>query len=146
MQKSSSAIKEYLKENFPEIFLILEENPFSWFKLDRIHERISQKRQTSLKEGLEIEAHFLDIVHKAILGNSSNINLLGAFSDVFKRLSEQLNHEQRKNLRSTVYDMLASSNKNYLHFIGELMVLNQKCTLLFLRHFLLEKIRITMLT
>ncbi len=127
MEKSDK--KQYLKKHFPALFNLLEDEAFHWRGIDKTHQKAEQKRQTeqansvAAKRAFHPDAHFFDIVERALHGDDQARNFLGFFSTLFQQLSRLMDAQQKKHLKSTIYSFLTSTDGSYLNFTGELLVL-----------------------
>lgn len=121
-------IKNNLKKYLPSIFLLLGNNSINWKKITEKYQEILYSRKEKLlkseKGVIHVEACLLDVISKVVQQDYSFLNLLKLFDETFFNLSQKTTIFEKKLLKQTVFNVLVNTNKNYLNFIGEFLVLN----------------------
>jgi len=106
---------------------MLNDDRIRWSEISRKFQETYDARlvQYNQKGSLRVAASFFDVISAALNKQESAIRLLDYFQKLFEEISDRLNAKQKQQLKSTVYNLLITNDTQYLHFIGELSVLNQ---------------------
>ncbi len=127
MKTFQSDILPIFKRYLPSLVSLIDGNDFSWNKLNtKFSKKVNQRTvEYNLKGKLVVEASIYDIITKAAENDSSAIRLLDFFEQTFDKLNLLLNQDEKKIIKSKIYDLLANFDLKYLNFFGELAVLNK---------------------
>lgn len=121
-------LRQQLLKDIPPLFDLLEDFDFDWKEVSRLfHQNHLERKDTYLKLGghLTVEVNFYDVIVKAQEDKEETaINFLHFFSELFSTIASRLDIDQKKKLRSTLYNFLTNFDHKYLNFTGELLVLN----------------------
>src|SRR5450432_458480 len=120
-------LKNNLKKYIPSLFEMLNDDRIRWAEISRKFQETYDARlvQYNQKGSLRVAASFFDVISAALNKQKSAIRLLDYFQKLFEEISGRLSFKQKQQLKSTVYNLLIINDTQYLHFIGELSVLNQ---------------------
>lgn len=119
-------LKNKLKQYVPSLFEILNDDRIRWPEITRKFQETYNKRliEYEKKGSLRVTASFFDIISAALNNLPQAIRLLDYFQKLFEEISDRLSAIQKQQLKTTVYNLLITNDASYLHFIGELSVLN----------------------
>ena len=121
-------LKAVLKIYFPSMFEVLEDEQISWANITKTFKKEFKEREARMEPGhetLTVKANFYDVIVAAINGQEQPIRLLDYYDKLFQEVAMRLDGEQKKKLKTTVFNLLVSTGWNYLHYLGELATLNQ---------------------
>jgi hypothetical protein len=114
-----------LKHYFPGIMSIADQINMDWDNIDKLFSKEIERRKVEWTKGNTIiEASIYDIIVEVKKGNKSAVGLLDFFNKLFLELSGRLPLDENKLIKRNIRSVLTALNKEYLHFIGELAVLN----------------------
>lgn len=123
--------KVYLKENLelfvPSMFKLLENQNISWRDINKKFtkkylERIRDKEKND--GNLLVAVNFYDVVTQVMNDNNDFIRLLGYFEYTFDELNKNLDNKSKGLVCGILRKLLNDFTGDYLHYIGELSVLN----------------------
>jgi hypothetical protein len=100
--------------------------PHEWKKINtNLQEQLIERRKKIISDNyLKVETNIYDIIVGVIEGKTSPYGYFQYLHILFKRLTKNLNVQERKKLRPTLYSVLINLDHKYRNFIGELSVLN----------------------
>ena len=120
-------IKNNLKKLMPSIFKLIDEESFKWESINKSFQKVKEnrgKQYVTKKEEFLRELSFLDVINRASLKNIDLLIMTGYFELVFNELEKNLLSEEKKLIKTTIYNLLTNYDKNYLNFLSELSILN----------------------
>ena len=133
--KFNCKYRENLQRFLPNIFLLLNVEP-NWIKINSQINNDHQKRVTKWDEehndNVEVEPRFLHIYdyplyyvfHFAFNGRKDALNLLDYFNILFGEISKSVQKDSIKIVTPILHNFLKTINRDYIHYIGELAVLD----------------------
>jgi hypothetical protein len=121
-------IQEKLKEYFPILFELLNDNKINWRMVEKTffkkYEQY-QKKHSITNSPFPIEASFYSLITAAIRNEKPARMLLDYIQKLFEELTDKLDSDEKKEIKNTIFGFLTNIDTKYLNFLGELSVLNQ---------------------
>jgi hypothetical protein len=123
--KGKIDVEANLKRYVPNIFKLLEPERISWSRVSHLYQKELMRRieiinQTG-QETLIVETTFLDMITQLLNGKEHYYNLYRFINDmIFADFIQLMTLEERKLIKKTIYNLLTTFNRNYLHYVGEL--------------------------
>jgi len=121
-------IQEKLTDYFPILFELLNNNRIDWKMVEKTfakkYEEYQIKHQKT-NSPFRIKASFYNIITASIKKEKGALMLLDYIQKLFEELTDKLDSDEKKEIKSTIFGFLTNIDSNYLNFLGELSVLNQ---------------------
>lgn len=127
IDSSKVDLKARLAEHLPSLLQLMGDKPFAWRDVNKKFIRHFTKRvQDYVANGnfLQKEINFYDVISQRLLGNSNYLPLFTYFDNLLKELNMYVAHEKKELLSGTFWNLLTNLDLDFLHFVGELSVLN----------------------
>lgn len=121
-------IQEKLKIYFPILFELLNNNKIDWKIVEKTFFKKYdqyQKKHSKNNSSFQIEASFYSIVTAAIKMEKPAIMLIDYIQKLFEELTDNLDDNEKREIKNTIFCFLTNIDTKYLNFLGELSVLNQ---------------------
>lgn len=121
-------LKGRLKEYIPSMFEVLKDEQISWVGISKTFEKNYRKRLAKMlpgQETMEVEASFYDLISARLKGNTQAIRQMDFFDKLFQEIGMRLTLKQKQWLKTTIFNILISTDFKYLDYFGELAILNQ---------------------
>jgi len=121
-------IEGNLETYLPSIFSLLDKEKINWIKISKQYQKELEYRKNKLfhlgEKEIVVEACLFDVITQVLKGHSKYLDLLRFFNEIFLNLKKKTSVEEKKLLKTTIYNLLINVDKNYLNFIGEMAILN----------------------
>jgi hypothetical protein len=120
-------VEPILRKHMPSLLELLGGQAISWTSIDRgLTDFIKGIRIEVYTQGVTVmkETTFYSMLTEKALGGHKADAMFDNYNLLFSELISKLSPEERRPVRTIVYDLLANLNNNHMHSIGELSVLN----------------------
>jgi uncharacterized coiled-coil protein SlyX len=119
-------LRTYLAVIF-EFFDVSDLKAEQWTKLEinfkERHENRKKDAEAKI-DPLEIKPNFFDLVLAKLNGDAIAIKFFDLIKKLLEELADRFDDSEKAMLNKTLYNLLISPKEDYLHFVGELLVLN----------------------
>lgn len=112
----------------PSLLTLIGDKPFAWSLVNKgllRHNKERLNRLIASDFALQEDINFYDVIDQYKGGNQKYRALYEYFDGLLVQLNRQMPKEKKELLLTTLYSMLTSFNIDFLHFVGELSVLNK---------------------
>ncbi len=121
-------VESSLKRYVPNIFQLLEPERIAWADISKGYKKKVLSRMKELEEKgtetISVETSFLDIVTQLLNGKDHYYNLYYFINDMmFADFIQLMTAEERKLVKTTIYNLVVQFNRTYRNYVGELAVL-----------------------
>ena len=131
MNEKTDEMKLLVKENLelfiPSLFKLLNGQNISWKGINKkfVEKHFERKEKYDKNDKyLLVPVNFYDVVTGVMNENPGFTRLLGYFEYVFDELNRNLDGKEKLLVSKTLRNLLNDFTSDYIHYIGELSVLN----------------------